>query len=699
MSGTPSARAAGRSPFKFLDPYGEGDRSIFFGREEEVATLYRLLGESRLVLVYGRSGTGKTSLIQCGLTQKFSPINWLPVMVRRGDDINAALIQAIAAQAITPIAAGTTLTEAIRSIYLDHLRPIYFMFDQFEELYVLGSRSEQERFFAAVDDILKSDVSCSIIVSLREEYLASLDRFEQVVPALFDKRQRVELMTNNNIERVILGTVAAHGISLEHGPTTARKIIAQISDNHNRVQLAYLQVYLDHLYRIDIVNGPDGTQRFDDAEVEEAGKLGDILAGFLDSQEQAIQAELETSKCGIVKGGMARLLEEFVSAEGTKQPITSEQLIARVPAAKPWLQPALEAMVKNRLLRFSDGRYELAHGALAAHIEARRSGEAKQLLQVEKLVRNRVAEFAQTKTWLNGEELALINQAHKQRDPLDGSPRLRFDDDADKFITKSKRRRRRHMITLAVIWAIGVLIPIVLGIGWLLTQQDRDNAQARASNETDVMGFATLRYVYDREVRKKDCVDSDPNCKTQWEEVETKNQNAMYIEELGATANSRRELPTDAPNDAYENNFWSKLRAADLAFLLNPEVGAGQYMALLKECRPVHENEPMGSMESVKYKAILWHIYWSRVDEVYNNSKYELLLQDISDDLFKILDKQIEDERERGYNPKEKNELGFYDDMYELCRFTEPSELRPKGCKKYDAIFDKEDLEAAKKDL
>ena len=121
------------------------------------------------MLVYGRSGTGKTSLIQCGLTSKFSPTNWLPIMVRRGTNINASLAEAIAAHAITPIPAGTTLTEAIRSIYLDHLRPIYLIFDQFEELFVIGSKDEQERFYGAVQAILNANIACRIIVSLREE--------------------------------------------------------------------------------------------------------------------------------------------------------------------------------------------------------------------------------------------------------------------------------------------------------------------------------------------------------------------------------------------------------------------------------------------------------------------------------------------------------------------------------------------------
>ena len=281
------------SPFKFLDSYTQDDRAVFFGRDEEIETLYRLLGESRLVLVYGASGTGKTSLIQCGLTSKFSATNWLPVNVRRGDDLNAALLAALHALAITPLAAEATVPEAVRSVYLDHLRPVFLIFDQFEELYVLGSKAEQDQFYTTLQAVLGTDVSCRIIVSLREEYLAMLDPFERAVPSLFDKRLRVETMTHSNVEKVILGSTAAHGIALEHGLETARKIIAQLDEKHIGIALAYLQVYLDHLWRGAVRAASSGPITFTDAQVDDAGKLGDIMAGFLDEQVTALQAELE----------------------------------------------------------------------------------------------------------------------------------------------------------------------------------------------------------------------------------------------------------------------------------------------------------------------------------------------------------------------------------------------------------------------
>ena len=86
------------SPYKFLDSYTKDDREIFFGREKETEELYSRVFESRILLIYGTSGTGKSSLINCGLANKFNETDWLPVTVRRGANINRSLAESLGRQ-------------------------------------------------------------------------------------------------------------------------------------------------------------------------------------------------------------------------------------------------------------------------------------------------------------------------------------------------------------------------------------------------------------------------------------------------------------------------------------------------------------------------------------------------------------------------------------------------------------------------
>ncbi|KPK85189.1 MAG: hypothetical protein AMS27_08025 [Bacteroides sp. SM23_62_1] len=94
------------SPFKFLDAYTREDRAIFFGRDREIEEMYQKVFESKILLIYGISGTGKTSLINCGLANKFEDADWLPVNVRRGVNIVESLWKELWKIAITPLLAS-----------------------------------------------------------------------------------------------------------------------------------------------------------------------------------------------------------------------------------------------------------------------------------------------------------------------------------------------------------------------------------------------------------------------------------------------------------------------------------------------------------------------------------------------------------------------------------------------------------------
>src|SRR6185437_11511795 len=62
-------------------------------RDEEIEQMYRMIFEGRMLLVYGASGTGKTSLILCGLAGRFQTSDWLALNIRRGTNINTSLAQ------------------------------------------------------------------------------------------------------------------------------------------------------------------------------------------------------------------------------------------------------------------------------------------------------------------------------------------------------------------------------------------------------------------------------------------------------------------------------------------------------------------------------------------------------------------------------------------------------------------------------
>ena len=207
--------------------------------------------EAGLILVYGESGTGKTSLVRCGLAGRFDTSDWNDILIRRNQDINVSLWQALRTAARTPIKEDATIAQAVESIFLDYFKPVFLIFDQFEEIFIngMGRPAEREEFVGQIADLLRADLKCKIIFVMREEYLAKLYDFEKVIPELFDFRLRVEPMKYADAYEVIDRTCKHYNINIEEPEQAIEQIINNISEGKSGVQLSYLQIYLDKLYQ------------------------------------------------------------------------------------------------------------------------------------------------------------------------------------------------------------------------------------------------------------------------------------------------------------------------------------------------------------------------------------------------------------------------------------------------------------------
>lgn len=442
-----------KSPFKFLDPFTLSDREMFFGRDKEIKELYKLVFKTPLLLVYGLSGTGKTSLIQCGLASQFDGPDWLPLWIRRQANLNESL--GIALKRLMPTAEGE-IPAQIAQLYQHYLRPVFLIFDQFEELFILGKPEERDQFVTTLKAILDDELPCTILLVMREEYLGQLYLFEKAVPNLFDFRMRVEPMDTANVKTVLRDSFQKFNISIGNPPQEERldEIIQNVSLGRSGIELPYLQVYLDLLYREDFAlthsnqNAIEGSNwpplEFTREEIRDFGTIENVLEKFLKEQQERILARLVKQDPGISESIVKLVLDGFVTDEGTKRPITyvrqdglripdKAQMKYFPPLSAPILSSCLKELEAAKILRSDDDNIELAHDSLAHIIDQSRTDEQRQLNNIKVLIRSLLANLSKTNEYLTRRQLVMFENSY---------PKL--NEEEKLFFEKSKQYRENE---------------------------------------------------------------------------------------------------------------------------------------------------------------------------------------------------------------------------------------------------------------
>jgi WD40 repeat protein len=485
------------SPFKFLDSFSKEDRNIFFGRDKEIEELHSRVFQSRILVVYGISGTGKSSLINCGLANKFNDSDWLPVSIRRGININQSLRDNLLKNSIeeTSSKRSTDAVKLIKSLYLDHFKPIFLIFDQFEEVFIFGSKPERDEFVATIKRITDSDLQCRLIFSIREEYLAGLTEFEKVISSFLDNRIRIEKMIRQNATRAIEGPCEVNGIAVETG--LSNSILEKLNPNSPEVELTFLQVYLDKIFRLASEQNED-VQILTNENAEKVGDVKDLLGTFLEEQI----SQLEDPDTGLI------ILKSFVSVKGTKHQITEQEVIdySRTlgkDVDSSVVKDLIQKFIKLRILRDKDehGRYELRHDSLASAIYEKITLVEKDLLEIRQFIDNSWNTYERRNIYLSAADLEYIAPYEDK---------LFLNEKLDTFVSQSKRiihKARRRRQNVAIVTA--AILIFVLSFFTIWAMRERKNALNQQSMAEEQKNAAVTAMTVADSARKEAILSKD----------------------------------------------------------------------------------------------------------------------------------------------------------------------------------------------
>ena len=129
-----SNRIRSINPFPGLRPFSQDEDYLFFGREEQTIHLLQRLGGNRFVAVVGASGSGKSSLVRCGLLSELLGGKMLQAEV----DLGLWLMQQMKALGLTLSLDGTDIELRAIKHFIDGSLLTELFSDEPRELELIG---------------------------------------------------------------------------------------------------------------------------------------------------------------------------------------------------------------------------------------------------------------------------------------------------------------------------------------------------------------------------------------------------------------------------------------------------------------------------------------------------------------------------------------------------------------------------------
>jgi tetratricopeptide (TPR) repeat protein len=394
----------GSRPFEDTDI----DRKLFFGREQEKEDLLQKVLARKLVVLFAKSGLGKTSLINAGISEGLRQKRYVPIKVRFNDETTHPLkrvydsIQDSMAQTGQDWEGGEkeSLWQYFKTAAFwseeDALMTPVLILDQFEEFFTFHKPDARKEFIQQLADLEKGTVpthlqeemrkgesftygdnppQVKILVSIREDCLGLLDELSAEIPDILLNRYRLAALTRDQARDAItkppqvdderIGTQAftyaedALDAMLDYLSKHKERKGEVIKDEVESFQLQLLCRYIESNIKKK-KNGPLFVVKKEDLGGEQG--MYKVLQNFYENQVSGLNTSTKINN-------VRRLCENGLISVSNRRLSLEEEEIERQFEVSASL---LTKLVDNRLLRaekrVGSVYYELSHDSLITPI-------------------------------------------------------------------------------------------------------------------------------------------------------------------------------------------------------------------------------------------------------------------------------------------------------------------------------------------
>lgn len=370
------------NPWKGLVPYEEKDLENyeFCGRTKAISKYYSLITNKLVSTLYGRTGCGKTSMLQAGIFPLLRQESYFPVMCRlslRNENASFAdyLIERVEQEIVNLGFSCKNSDIAVNQVndleryklwkyFYGHefhgkdgniLFPVIVL-DQFEEV-LINSKNDSLKFlrqisFLVGDDLLLPDdcyANFRVTISLREDFLYLLEDTidEGKLQGLRDNRMRLTPLSIEEAEEVI-------GLGDDFFMDKERKqiyrdICCLAENRREHISTNMLSLICSQIYRIYLDREGGKLVSLDDVKKLSKDPLKDFYKGCI----KGVQKETVT------------FIENNLVLNGFRRPVTKQEFNTKVPKLDRKRLTSGETKILQFITANDNDCVELIHDTLA----------------------------------------------------------------------------------------------------------------------------------------------------------------------------------------------------------------------------------------------------------------------------------------------------------------------------------------------
>jgi len=390
------------NPYKGLLEYRLSDSEIFFGRSQAIRELLACVRRGALTVLQSESGSGKTSLLQAGLSPHLIAGGHLPLYLRPYNTDPALVIKRafLTDPGLTPTLAAAPLRDFLFKVceVLGPETTLYILLDQFEEMFTQQDETARVEFVRELAECLNDEaLNVRWVLALRTEHFGNLANFRPTIRNPYENDYRLNRLTRAEAQEVIVTPAARREVQFESG------LVEAILDDLGKTDIAPPQM---QLVCASLFNDLNGGKVITHAAYEGEGRAAGILRGHL---ERVLSRDLPQGS----RAAARRLLESLISSEQQRvirqhQELVQEMGTGGVTATT--LDTILSQLVDSHLIRANETEgglvYELAHDYLLSEIKLDPEVQARKAAQ--EMLEQELRAYRRYKTLLTAERLAVI---------------------------------------------------------------------------------------------------------------------------------------------------------------------------------------------------------------------------------------------------------------------------------------------------